>query len=336
MKVLSFVLARLALTPLIILGLVTLVFFIVRITPADPMAFIAGERATAEQVAELKQKWGLDQPLPMQFAIYVKQLAKGDLGISFYTHQPVAEDLWRRLPATLELTLFATVLSVLLGVPLGIVSALFRNSWFDHLLRVVSIGGLSIVGFWLGIMLQLVVSYQLGLLPLSGRIGSVVPQHITGFFIIDSLLTGNGKAFLSTVQHLILPATAIAFSSFATITRFTRAGVLDVLRSDYVLYERAMGLPEFLITLKYVLRNAITSTVTQIGLVFAALLGGAAVVIETIFDWPGVGLFLVQSILLADYKVILGVTVWIGLVFIFANLLIDIVQMIIDPRRVGE
>ncbi len=336
MKVLSFILARLALTPIIILGLVTLVFFIVRITPADPVAFIAGDRATPEQIVELKQKWGLDQPLPVQYLIYLKQLVQGDLGISYYTHQPVAQDLLKRLPATLELTLFAMALSILLGVPLGIISAVWRNSWLDHLLRTVSIGGLSIVGFWLGIMLQLVVSYQLGLLPLTGRIGPIVPQHLTGFYLIDSFLTGNGKALLSALEHLILPATAIAFSSLATITRFTRAGVLDVLRSDYVLYERAMGLPEFVIILKYVLRNAITSTVTQIGLVFAALLGGAAVVIETIFDWPGVGLFLIQSILLADYKVILGVTVWIGLVYVMANLLIDIVQTMIDPRRVEE
>ena len=335
MKVFSFILGRLAVTPIIILGLITLVFFIVRVIPADPVSFIAGERATKEQIVELKQKWGLDKPLHTQYLIYLRQLAKGDFGTSFYTHQPVIEDLMRRLPATLELTVVAVILSIVLGVPLGIVSALGRNSWFDHLLRVVTIGGLSIVGFWLGIMLQLMIGYQLNLLPLTGRIDLYAPQDITGFLILDSILTWNGKALLSSLKHLILPATAIAFASFAVIARFTRAGVLNVLRSDYVVYEQAMGLPYILIILKYVLRNSITSTVTQIGLVFASLLGGAAV-IETVFEWPGLGNFLVQSILLADYKVILGVTVWIGLVYIVVNLIIDIAQTIVDPRRIEQ
>lgn len=335
MKVLSFVLSRVAVTPFIILGLVTLVFFIVRVIPADPVSFIAGEHATKEQVAELQQKWGLDQPLHVQFLVYVKQLARGDFGVSFYTHQPVLEELGRRLPATLELTIAALALSVLLGIPLGIVSALVRNSWFDHLVRVVTIGGLSIVGFWLGIMLQLVIGYKLNLLPLMGRIDLHAPQNISGFLVLDSILTLNMGALLSSIKHLLLPATAIAFATFAVIARFTRAGMLDALHSDYVLYEQAMGLPYFLIIIKYVLRNSITSTVTQIGLVFASLLGGAAV-IETVFEWPGLGNFLVQSIILADYKVILGVTVWIGLVYIVMNLLIDIAQTIIDPRRITE
>lgn len=335
MRVLSFILRRLAVTPIIILGLITLVFFIVRVIPSDPISFIAGERATKEQIVELKQKWGLDKPLYTQYFIYLRQLAKGDFGTSFYTHQPVVEDLMRRLPATLELTIVAVILSVTLGVPVGIISALGRNSWFDHLLRVVTIGGLSIVGFWLGIMLQLMIGYQLNLFPLTGRIDLHAPQDITGFLILDSILTWNGKALLSSLKHLILPATAIAFASFAVIARFTRAGVLDVLRSDYVLYEQAMGLPYVLIIIKYVLRNSITSTVTQIGLVFASLLGGAAV-IEMVFEWPGLGNFLVQSILLADYKVILGVTVWIGLVYIVMNLIIDIAQTIVDPRRIEQ
>jgi peptide/nickel transport system permease protein len=336
MRILSFILGRLTMIPFVIFGLITLVFFIVRVTPSDPVSFIAGERATKEQVAELRQKWGLDKPLPIQFLIYIKQVVKGDFGISLYTHQPVMDDLMKRLPATLELTIAAMFLSILMAIPLGIISALWRNSWFDHLLRVVTIGGISIVGFWLGIILQLVFSYKLGFFPLSGRITGIGPHSITGFYILDSILTLNGNALLSAIKHLVLPATAVAFSSFAVITRFVRAGVLDVLRSDYVLYESAMGLPSLIIILKYVFRNAITSAVTQVGLVFAALLGGAAVVIETVFDWPGVGLFLVQSTLLADYKVILGVTVWIGFVFIAANLLIDIAQVIVDPRRVGR
>ena len=335
LRLLSYVLKRLVVMPFIILGLILLVFIICRVIPADPVSFIAGPTATPEQVAQLKHKWGLDKPLHVQFLLYVRQLAKGDFGISLYTHRPVIKDIMGRLPATLELTFVAVCVSVLVGIPLGIISALWRNSWLDHLLRGASIGGLAIVGFWLAIMLQLLISYKLGFLPLTGRIGVDPPQHITGFFIIDSVVTLNGKALLSSIKHLLLPAISVAFSAFATIVRFTRAGVLDVIRSDYVLHERAMGLPYSIIVLKYVLRSAITSTVTQIGLLFAMLLGGE-VVIETVFDWPGIGIFLVKSILLSDYKVILGVTVWIGFIYIVVNLIIDILQTFIDPREVEK
>jgi peptide/nickel transport system permease protein len=330
-----YIIKRLIAGPFIILGLVALVFFISRIIPADPVAFIAGELASPEEVAELKQKWGLDQPLYLQFFVYLKQLAKGDLGISLYTRQPVIEEIVRRLPATLELTIGAVVLSVLLGVPLGILTALWRNSWLDHLLRTVSIGALSIVGFWLGIMLQLIFGYKLGWFPLTGRMGLNPPQNITGFYILDSIFTLNLKALVNSTKYILLPAIAISLESFATILRFTRAGVLNVIQSDYVLYERAMGLPNFIIISKYVLRNAITTPVTQVGLIFAQLLGGA-VVIETVFDWPGIGIFLVNSIIMSDYKVILGVSIWIGIIYIVVNLVIDIAHTIIDPRRVEK
>lgn len=335
MRLLSYVLKRLATMPPIIVGLVLLVFLICRVIPADPISFIAGGHATEEQIAQLKHKWGLDKPLHVQFLLYVRQLAKGDLGISFYTHRPVIKDIMGRLPATLELTIVAVLISVLLGIPLGIISALWRNSWLDHFIRGVTIGGLAIVSFWLAIMLQLLISYKLGFLPLTGRIGVHPPQHITGFFIFDSILTFDAEALFSSIKHIILPATAVAFSTFATIVRFTRAGVLDVIRSDYVLYEQAMGLPYSIIVLKYILRSAITSTVTQIGLLFAMLLGGE-VVIEMVFDWPGIGIFLVKSILLSDYKVILGVTVWIGLIYIVVNLIIDTLHTFIDPREVEK
>jgi peptide/nickel transport system permease protein len=259
----------------------------------------------------------------------------GDLGISLYTRKPVMDEIMRRLPATLELTITATFLSIMLGMPLGILTALWRNSWVDHLLRTVSIGALSIVGFWLGIMLQLVLGYLLGLFPLTGRIGLSPPQSVTGFLIVDSILTLNGEALVDSLRHIFLPALAIAFESFATLLRFTRAGVLNVINSDYVSYERAMGMPPFMVTLKYVLRNAVITPVTQIGLIFAQLLGGA-VVIEIVFDWPGLGIFLVNSIILSDYKVILGISIWIGLVYIAVNLIIDIAHTFIDPRKVVE
>ena len=335
MEFFRYVFKRLISSPFIILGLVALVFIISRIIPADPVAFMAGELASPEQVAELKQQWGLDQPLYIQFAVYLKQLAKGDLGISLYTRKPVIQEIMRRLPATLELTISAVVLSVLLGVPLGVLTALWRNSWLDHLLRTVSIGALSIVGFWLGIMLQLIFGFKLGWLPLTGRIGLNPPQHVTGFYMLDSILTFNWTAFINAAKYILLPAIAIALESFATILRFTRAGVLNVIQSDYVLYERAMGLPNLIIIGKYVLRNAITTPVTQVGLIFAQLLGGA-VVIETVFDWPGIGIFLVNSIIMSDYKVILGVSIWIGIIYIVVNLIIDVTHTLIDPRRVEK
>jgi len=335
MRIIIVVTKRLLFMPILIFGLLVLVFFITRVIPADPMAFLAGGIATQEEIQALKYKWGLDKPLHIQFVEYLKQLIRGEFGISYYTHRPVIEDILRRIPATLELTFAAVGLSVVIGIAAGLLSALYRNSILDHVLRVISIGGLSTVSFWLAIMLQLIISYLLGWLPLIGRIGVAPPHHITGFYILDSILTLNGSALVSSITHLILPATSIAVAASATIVRFTRAGVLSVLQSEHVFYVKAMGLPKHIIILKYVLKNAAISTVTQIGLVFASLLGGA-VIVETIFDWPGVGIHLIKSILLSDYKVILATSLWIGLVFIIINIIIDIVHLVLDPRRVSK
>jgi ABC-type dipeptide/oligopeptide/nickel transport system permease component len=224
-------------------------------------------------------------------------------------------------------------LATLLGVPLGVLSALRRNSWLDQLLRAFTTAGLAITGFWLGIMLQLFFSMYLDFLPLGGRIGVPEPRHITGFFILDSLLTLNGPALVSSLYHIALPALTLVYPAFATITRFTRSGVLDVIQRDFILYEKAMGLPRFLIVFKYLLLNAVTSTVAQIGLLFGSLLAGA-VVIERVYDWPGLGLYAVESIMNFDYQATLGITLWAGVAFSLANLLVDITQAIIDPRVV--
>jgi len=330
-KILYF-LKRLAYFIPTLLGLVILVFFISRVIPGDPAALVAGETATAEQVKAIRTQLGFDQPLYVQLGIYLQQLVTGDLGKSLYSGRRVSQDLIYRFPATLELTLAAMFISVVIGIPLGILSALKRNLLLDHLVRGFTVSGLAIASFWLGIMLQLFASMWLGLTPLGSRIGVPEPRLITGLIVLDSILTLNGTALLSSLKHLLLPALTLSFASLATLARFTRSGVLDVIQKDFILYERAMGFPRRIVVYKYVLRNALISTVTQVGLLFGLLLAGA-VVIETVFDWPGLGLYAYQSIVLSDYQAIIGVTLLSGFVYVVVNLGVDVVLTLVDPRK---
>jgi peptide/nickel transport system permease protein len=315
-----------------LLGLLALTFTISHVIPADPVALVAGETATPAQVEALRARLGYDKPLPVQFVRYVGRLVTGDMGVSLYTTRPVAADLAHRLPATIELTLVAMAVSVAAGIPLGVVSALWRNSALDHLLRVVTVSGLAIASFWLGIMLQLLFAMRLGWTPLNGRMKGFPPEDVTGFFLVDALVAWDLEALGRVAAHLALPALTLAFPAMATLVRFTRAGVLDAMQSSAVLYQRAMGLPPAVVTWKYVLRSALTSTVTQIGLLFGILLAGA-VVTETVFDWPGIGTYAVLSILRSDYNAIMGFTVWAGAIFVVVNLLVDLAQTFIDPRE---
>ncbi|WP_066180299.1 ABC transporter permease [Hoeflea olei] len=314
-------------------GLVFVVFFISNVVPTDPARIVAGENATEAQVVALRTEMGLDQPLYVQFGRYIADLATGDLGKSLYTQRAIADDLLHRLPATLELTIAAMIISIGVGVPLGVISAVKRNSWIDQLLRILSVSGLAVASFWLAMELQMYFSTKLGWTPLNGRIGGWGPDEITGFYVIDSLLGGDWASLWDTLHHMLLPAVTLALPAAATLVRFTRAGVLEVINSNYVLYERAMGFPTSLIIWKYVLRNALISTVTQIGLIFGALFAGA-VVVEAVFDWPGLGTYAVQSILQSDTKAILGFSIVVGIVFIGVNLLVDIVHTFIDPRTI--
>jgi ABC-type dipeptide/oligopeptide/nickel transport system permease component len=332
MKLLALVLRRLAWFVPTLLGLLAITFVVSRVVPADPVALVAGDTATPAQVEALRRQLGFDRPLPLQFVHYVARLLRGDLGTSLYTTRAIVEDLTHRLPATLELTLVAMVVSIVVGIPLGVVSALWRNSVLDHAVRVVTVSGLAIASFWLGIMLQLLFAMRLGWTPLNGRIQGFPPRGVTGLFLVDALLSGDGPAFGRALTHLALPAATLAFPALATLVRFTRAGVLDVMQSSYVLYERAMGMPPSVIVWKYMLRNALTSTVTQIGLLFGILLAGA-VVTETVFDWPGLGTYAVNSIIRSDYNAVMGFTVWAGVIFIVVNLVVDVAQSLIDPRE---
>src|SRR5215510_1341949 len=299
MRLLALILSRIAWFVPTLGGLLALTFVVSRVIPADPVALIAGETATPAQVAALRHQLGFDRPLPLQFVGYIGRLLRGDLGTSLYTTRPIADDLASRLPATIELTLVAMAVSVVVGIPLGVVSALKRNSVLDHALRVVTVSGLAIASFWLGIMLQLLFAMRLGWTPLNGRLQGFPPQSITGFYLVDTAVTGDWPTFGRALLHLALPAATLAFPALATLVRFTRAGVLDVMQSNFVLYERAMGLPRPLIVWKYILRSALTSTVTQIGLLFGILLAGA-VVTEAVFDWPGIGTYAVNSIVRSD------------------------------------
>ena len=329
----AFALRRLGWSLATVAGVVAITFLISHIIPADPAALAAGERATREQVEALRHQLGFDRPLLTQLADYYYRLVQGDLGKSLFTSRPISADLSSRLPATIELTLAAMALTIGLGVPIGVLSALRRNSWLDHAVRLVTVSGLAIASFWLAIILQLAFAMDLGWLPLGGRLpaGMPPPPSITGLYLIDTLLAGDLHGFGIAAAHIALPTVTLAFPAMATIVRFTRAGMLDTLNKPFVQYARAMGLPESVVVWKYMLRNALTSTVTQIGLIAGALLGGS-VVIEAVFDWPGLGYYAVNSIVMSDYNAVLGFTVWVAIIYIVINVVVDILQRLIDPR----
>jgi len=317
--------------PPTLFGLLLIVFTVSHVIPSDPARIMAGENASADQVAAIRQQYGLDLPLPEQFLRYVKDVIGGDMGISLFTQRPVAEDLLSRLPATMELALYAMVLAITVGMPLGVVAALRRNSWLDHFVRVVTVAGLAMAAFWLAILLQLLFSMWLGVTPVQGRINGWGPDPITGFFTLDAVLRGDWETLDQALLHLVLPVLTLALPAIATIVRFTRAGMINVMSSNFVFYQTAMGIPRRRIVWKYLLRAALIGTLTQVGLIFGNLIAGA-VVVETVFDWPGLGSFAVNSILHSDYNAVMSFTVFTGVMFILTNLAVDIAQTLLDPR----
>lgn len=331
MRLLAMVVRRIAWMPPTLLGLVLIVFAISHVVPADPARIMAGENATPEQVTKVRHQFGLDLPLPVQFAHYVRDVVTGDMGTSLFTQRPVADDLLQRLPATFELAIYAMVLAVVIGVPLGVGAALHRNSLLDHMVRIVTIGGLAMAAFWLAILLQLLFSMWLGVTPVQGRINGWGPDPITGFYTLDALLRGDWNTLGEALRYLALPVATLALPAMATIVRFTRAGVLSVMSSNFVFYQAAMGIPRRRVVWKYILRSALIGTLTQIGLIFGTLIANA-VVVETVFDWPGLGSYAVGSILQSDYNAIMSFTLFIGVVFILTNLLVDVAQAVLDPR----
>jgi peptide/nickel transport system permease protein len=330
---LRFFVRRLFLMLPVLFGLLLLTFFLVRVVPSDPAAALAGENATVEQIERIRESYGFNQPLWQQFGIYLQQVLSGDLGNSVYSNRPVVQDLALRLPATLELTFVALLLAIALGVPLGVIAAVSHNSPIDHVLRIFTVGGLAIASFWFAIMLQLLFSMELDWLPLRGRLGVATdyPPDITGLYLLDSLLVGRFDIFIDALRHLTLPAITLCFAAMATIMRFTRSGVLETMQRDFVTFEIAVGYPRWVVIWVYVLRNSIVAALTQIGLLFGALIGGA-VVVEFIFDWPGIGSYTVEAILTSDYKAIMAVTLLIGVVYAGVNILVDLLHGLVDPR----
>ena len=330
---LRYVLRRIVLLIPVLVGLSMLVFAIARLLPGDPARLAAGPNATPAEIAEVVQTFGLDKPLPVQYWNYATGLLRGDWGRSIYTRRPVLQDLEVYLPATLELVTAAMVLAVVLGVPAGVLAAVYRNRWPDVLSRTVSIGAISMPRFFLALLLQLAFSMWLGWLPLGGRfpLTEDSPRFVTGFLTIDGLLAGDPHATWLALQYLLLPAFAMCLSPLATITRMMRASTIDALRQDYVLTERAQGLRPHVILFKYVLRNAISATLTVIGLYIGWLLGGT-VLVETMFDWPGIGLYATSSILVQDFMPVIGVTLAICVVFVISNLAVDLLYGVFNPR----
>jgi peptide/nickel transport system permease protein len=314
-------------------GLLIVTFLLIRVVPADPAAALAGDNATPQQIEAIRHQYGFDRPIYEQLVHYIAQVARFDFGESQYSHRPVGLDLRQRLPATLELTFAALFMGAALGIPLGVVSAMHHNRWPDFALRLLSVTGIAVAAFWFAITLQLVFAMNLEWLPLRGELSSgvVPPPGITGSLILDALLAGRWDIAGDALKHLVLPAVTLAVGPLATITRFTRAGVLDTLQKDFVAYERAVGYPRRRLVWIYVLRNSVIAAVTQIGLLFGALIGGA-VVVEAIFDWPGVGNYLVHAILTADYKVMMAATLMVGVVYTIVNILTDLIHGCLDPR----
>ncbi|HEX2980756.1 MAG TPA: ABC transporter permease [Anaerolineaceae bacterium] len=324
---------RLLLSTIAIIGVTLLVFFLSHVVPGDPARLAAGPQAHAEQVESVRREFGLDKPIVVQYGIYMRNLLRGDLGKSLQSRRPVIEDLRDYFPATLELTLIATILAVIGGVALGVLSAIYKNKLIDNLARIFSLAGVSMPVFWLGILLVIVFYRQLGLLPFGGRIDAsiVSPTRITGMYLLDSLLTLNLPAFWSAFTYIILPAVTLAYSSLGVISRMSRASLLEVMQEDYIRTARAKGLRERIVLTGHALKNSLIPVLTVVGLQFGSLLGGAFLV-EVIFNWPGLGTYAMKAILFLDYNGIIGVTLLTAVVFMLTNLAVDILYMVVDPR----
>jgi peptide/nickel transport system permease protein len=329
----NFLIRRLSLLVFVLVGVSVLTFFISHVVPADPARLAAGPHASADQVQQLRQKLGLDRPLPEQYWMYMSGLLRGDFGYSLFSRRPVAEDLKAYFPATLELTVAAMLICLIVGIPLGVLSAVHKDRLLDHLGRVVCIGGVGIPIFWLALLFQLFFYRWLDILPTGGRIdpGLSPPQTITGLYTFDSLITGNWPVLASSLSYLILPAITLAFASLAWVARVTRISMLETLGQDYIRTARGKGMPERTVIYAHALRNALIPTVTLVGLQTGALLAGAFLV-EIIFSWPGIGFYTVNAIMAMDFNAIMSTTLVVAVVYTVANLVVDIVYVALDPR----
>ncbi len=332
----EYILRRLALAVLVLVGVSIVTFVIARLVPSDPAVLWVGPRAKPEQVEAARVKLGLDRPLYEQYLRYVGDVVRGDFGISVNTHRPIIDDLRVFLPATLELVFFGMIITVGVGVPLGVLSGARKDSWLDHVSRVFAVMCVSTPVFWLALVLQLVFFRHLELLPIGGRVSREIAmfnpiEQITGFYLVDSALTGNWEAFRDALTHIILPAIAISSYGIGLSIRMTRASMVEVLEQKYITAARAAGLSSRTVYFRLALKNAIVPTLMVLGLSFVYQVSGAMLV-EIIFLWPGLGTYLLTAVRNIDFPVVVSVALVVTVFYVITNLGLDSLQAVIDPR----
>ncbi|MGB9767962.1 ABC transporter permease [Dictyoglomus sp.] len=328
----EYIIKRLLLLIPIVIGVSFFSFILMRLIPGDPARIILGERATPQELERIREELGLNKPILVQYLIFLKQIAKGDLGRSIITREKVIKEIMNRFPATIELTFFSMFIAVFFGIFFGILASLKPGSFIDSFVMFLALIGVSMPIFWLGLMLIWFGSLYLGWFPPSGRLDVDINLNvITNFYLVDSILTGNFKAFFNSLYHLILPSIALSSVPMATIARMTRSSMLEVLNQEYILAEYAKGLPKRKIILRSALRNALIPIITVIGLEFGFLLGGA-IMTETIFSWPGMGRLVYDAIMSRDYPLIQGAILLSAFLFVMINLVVDVIYVFIDPR----
>ena len=320
---------------LLAVGITLVVFVLTQLVPSNAVATNLGEQAPADPaaVAAFKAHYGLDKPLPVRYWLYLQHLVQGDLGQSSLTHDAVTHDLGQFIPATLELALYSIVIAAFFGITFGVIAAMRRNRPTDHVLRVVSLGGISMPTFWIALVALYIGFFKLGWFPGADRLdpGVLPPPHKTGLYTIDALLAGQWALFGQALHHLVLPALVLAAFNVSLLTRYTRSAVLEVVGNDYVRAARAKGLPERVVVRRYILRAALPAVITVLGLVFANVLTGA-VLVEKIFSWPGIGQYAYQAAVNLDVPAIAGVSLFVAVVYITVNFIVDILYGLIDPR----
>ena len=319
---------------IVLFGLAILIFVIARIVPGDPARIALGPLATAEQVTDLRAEMGLDEPFFIQLGTYLSGLAQGDLGKSLLTSRPVMDDILGALPATFELVVFTLVIQIVISIPLGILAAVYRNTWVDNVIRVVSLVGIVTPGFVLAILLQFCAAMYFGFFPITGRIDPSImfDADITGLLLVDGLIKGRPDVVGDALRHLFLPAIALAAGGIGQVVRITRSAMIEVASRDFIEASRAYGIPERVVRFRYMLRVAAVAPLTILGLEFASLIGNAFIV-EFVFSWPGIASYGVRTILQKDLNAVIGVVLVSGVFFVVANLTIDIILGLLDPRH---
>ena len=318
----------------IMFGVAIAVFLFMRLTPGDPIDLMMGKdgNVSAAEQAALREEFNLDKPLPEQLGLFLTDAVQGDLGTSFTKHEPVTKVIAETLPATLELAMAAFFIALLIAIPIGIISAVKQNSFIDKFAMASSFLGISLPNFWLGIVLMIIFAVKLHIFPVMGRVDSdIILQHVTGFNVLDSIITGNMAALVSSLRHLFLPAVTLCAEMSAIVARVTRSSMLEVLRQDYILLARSKGMRELIVITKHAFRNALIPTITVIGIEVGALLGGN-MIIETVFGWPGIGRLAVDAIFSRDFPLIQGVVMVYALTYVIANLAADILYTVANPK----